>query len=71
MSPSFKITVGRSRDRKNADATKARKQRPAPTATKPSGPVRVRLDARTIVTLASADRFPFWLQRYPNAHIID
>lgn len=32
--------------------------------------IKVRLDARTIVTLASMRMLDFWKQRYPNAQVI-
>lgn len=32
--------------------------------------IKVRLDARTIITLASMKMFEFWKQRYPNAQVI-
>lgn len=31
---------------------------------------KVRLDARTVITLASRKAFEFWKQKYPNAVII-
>jgi hypothetical protein len=31
---------------------------------------KVRLDARTVITLGSMKAFDFWKQRYPNAEII-
>lgn len=31
---------------------------------------KVRLDARTVITLASKKAFEFWKQKYPNAVII-
>lgn len=32
--------------------------------------IKVRLDARTVITLASKKAFEFWKQRYPNAVVI-
>lgn len=32
--------------------------------------VKVRLDARTIITLASEKALGFWRQRYPNLEVI-
>lgn len=32
--------------------------------------IKVRLDAKTIITLASMKMFDFWKQRYPNAQVI-
>ncbi len=32
--------------------------------------IKVRLDARTIVTLASLRMLEFWKQRYPKAEVI-
>ena len=32
--------------------------------------IKVRLDARTIVTLIDIRMLAFWKQRYPNAHVI-
>ena len=32
--------------------------------------IRVQLDHRTIITLASMKMFAFWKQRYPNAKVI-
>ncbi len=31
---------------------------------------KVRLDARTVITLSKLDALAFWKQRYPNAQII-
>lgn len=32
--------------------------------------IKVRLDAKTIITLGSMKMFDFWKQRYPNAQVI-
>lgn len=32
--------------------------------------IKVRLDARTVITLASKKAFELWKQRYPNAVVI-
>ncbi len=32
--------------------------------------IKVRLDARTVITLASKKALEFWKQRYPNAVVI-
>jgi hypothetical protein len=32
--------------------------------------IKVQLDARTIITLASMKMFEFWKQRYPKARVI-
>ncbi len=32
--------------------------------------IKVQLDARTIITLASMKMFDFWKQRYPKARVI-
>ena len=32
--------------------------------------IKVRLDARTIITLASEKALEFWRQRYPNLQVI-
>lgn len=32
--------------------------------------IKVRLDARTIITLASTKALEFWRQRYPNLQVI-
>lgn len=32
--------------------------------------IKVRLDARTIITLASMKMFEFWKQRYPKAEVL-
>ena len=32
--------------------------------------IKVRLDARTIITLASPTALEFWRQRYPNLEVI-
>jgi hypothetical protein len=32
--------------------------------------IKVRLDARTIITLASEKALDFWKQRYPNLQVI-
>ncbi len=32
--------------------------------------IKVRLDARTIITLANLKALEFWKQRYPNAVVI-
>ncbi|HRH37435.1 MAG TPA: hypothetical protein PK760_03770 [Flavobacteriales bacterium] len=32
--------------------------------------IKVRLDARTIITLKNMRAFDFWKQRYPNAQVI-
>ncbi|MBP7514581.1 MAG: hypothetical protein KA791_08545 [Flavobacteriales bacterium] len=32
--------------------------------------IKVRLDARTIITLASTKALEFWRQRYPNLEVI-
>lgn len=32
--------------------------------------IKLRLDARTIVTIASERMIEFWKQRYPNAQVI-
>ncbi len=33
-------------------------------------PIKVRLDARTIITLASKKALEFWKQRYPKLEVI-
>ncbi len=33
--------------------------------------IKVRLDARTIVTLGDMRMFDFWKQRYPKAQVIE
>lgn len=35
-----------------------------------SASIKVRLDARTIITLASTKALEFWRQRYPNLQVI-
>ena len=42
----------------------SRPERPGVTA------IKVRLDARTIITLASMKALEFWRQRYPNLQVI-
>ena len=32
--------------------------------------IKVRLDARTVITLGNIKAFDFWKQRYPQAHVI-
>lgn len=32
--------------------------------------IKVRLDARTVVTLGDIRKLEFWKQRYPDAHVI-
>jgi len=32
--------------------------------------IKVRLDARTIITLASTKALEFWRQRYPNLQVL-
>lgn len=32
--------------------------------------IKVRLDARTIITVASAKALEFWRQRYPNLQVL-
>lgn len=56
-------------DRRREQGQRGKKRKPLPEA--PTGPLKVRLDARTGITLCNHKALAFWLKRYPGATIIN
>lgn len=57
-----KGTMGKRGQRMHQDVAEGR--------SRPDGAIKVRLDARTIITLRNLKMLDFWKQRYPNAEVI-